>query len=157
MAKKSKRFPKKVAYVACQGGSRSHGCTYGCMSCSACIEACPKDAISYNQWGAAFVEEEKCIGCGLCVKACPQEIVHLHIRDNSFLVLCSNEDKGAAAKKACDVSCIACGICNKNCPSEAVEVIDCVAVIDDEKCLACGNCAVKCPRGVIVDTRGIVQ
>lgn len=39
------RFPKKTAYVACDGGERCHSCTYGCMSCSSCIEACRKDAV----------------------------------------------------------------------------------------------------------------
>ena len=73
------RFPKKTAYVACNGGERCHGCTYGCMSCSSCMEACKKDAIFYNELGVAEIDEEKCIGCGLCVKACPQDIIHIHL------------------------------------------------------------------------------
>ena len=150
------RFPKKTAYVACNGGERCHGCTYGCMSCSSCMEACKKDAIFYNELGVAEIDEEKCIGCGLCVKTCPQDIIHIHLTDNPFVVKCSNRDKGAVARKACEVSCIGCGLCAKNCPTDAVTVIDNAAFIDDELCLACGNCAVKCPRNVIVDTRGII-
>lgn len=150
------RFPKRAAYVACSGGTRSHGCRYGCMSCSACIEACRKDAVSYDEYGVAHIDEEKCIGCGLCVKACPQGIIHIHMKDSPFIVLCSNQDKGGAAKKSCDMSCIGCGICNKNCPSEAVSIIDNCAVVDDEACLCCGNCVVKCPRDVIKDTRGLI-
>ncbi len=46
------RFPKKTAYVACDGGERCHSCTYGCMSCSSCIETCRKDAVFYNEYGA---------------------------------------------------------------------------------------------------------
>lgn len=84
------RFPKKTAYVACDGGERCHSCTYGCMSCSSCIEACRKDAVFYNEYGVAEIEESRCIGCGLCVKACPQEIIHIHVTDNPFIVKCSN-------------------------------------------------------------------
>lgn len=157
MAKKSKKFPARSAYVACNGGSRAHGCHYGCMSCGACIEACKKEAIFYNEWGVARVDEARCIGCGLCIKACPQDIIHIHMKDNPFLVLCSNEDKGAQAKKMCEASCIGCGLCRKNCPSEAVDVPGSCAIIEDEKCLVCGNCVIKCPRGVITDTRGIIR
>ena len=150
------RFPKKTAYVACDGGERCHSCTYGCMSCSSCIEACRKDAVFYNEYGVAEIEESRCIGCGLCVKACPQEIIHIHVTDNPFIVKCSNKDKGAAAKKACEASCIGCGICARNCPADAVEVQDNVAEVNDELCPACGNCAEKCPRDVVRDTRGVI-
>lgn len=151
------RFPKKTAYVACNGGERCQSCSYGCMTCSSCIEVCRKDAVFYNAYGVAEINETKCIGCGLCVKACPQDIIHIHLTNNPFLVKCSNKDKGAAARKACEVSCIGCGICAKNCPADAVAVTDNVAAINDELCLACGNCAVKCPRNVIADTRGIIS
>ena len=50
------RFPKKTAYVACDGGERCHSCTYGCMSCSSCIEVCRKDAVFYNEYGVAEIE-----------------------------------------------------------------------------------------------------
>ncbi len=156
MAAKKKKFPRKSAYVACSGGDRANGCTYGCMSCSSCLEVCRKDAIFYNEYGTAEIEEEKCIGCGLCVKACPQDIIHLHMAGMAFLVRCSNHDKGAAAKKVCAVSCIGCGICHKNCPSEAICVTDNCAVINEDECLSCGNCVVKCPRNAIIDTRGII-
>ena len=149
------RFPKKTAYVACDGGERCHSCAYGCMSCSSCIEACRKNAVYYNEYGVAEIDESRCIGCGLCVKACPQEIIHIHLTDNPFIVKCSNKDKGGLQKRpvrqvVSDVDCA------RNCPADAVEVKDSVAVINDELCLACGNCAVKCPRNVIRDTRGII-
>lgn len=150
------RFPKKTAYVACNGGERCKTCAYGCMSCSSCMAVCRKDAIFYNAYGAAEIDEEKCIGCGLCVKACPQEIIHIHLADNPFVVKCSNKEKGAAAKNSCEASCIGCGICVKNCPADALKLEENVAVMDESLCLACGNCAVKCPRNVIADIRGII-
>ena len=120
------------------------------------MAACRKDAIFYNAYGVAEIDEEKCIGFGLCAKACPQEIIHIHLADNPFVVKCSNKEKGAAAKNACEVSCIGCGICVKNCPADALKLEENVAVMDEGLCLACGNCAVKCPRNVIADIRGII-
>ena len=151
------RFPKKAAYVACNGGDRSTGCAYGCMSCSSCISACRKDALFYNEYGVAQVDEEKCVGCGLCVKACPQQIIHLHIKGSPFLVRTSNHDKGAAAKNACQASCIGCGICRKNCTIEAIDIDNHLAVIREDICLGCGNCVIQCPRGAIEDIRGIIR
>ena len=151
------KFPKKAAYVACNGGERATACRYGCMSCSSCMAACRKDAIFYNEYGAAQVDETKCVGCGLCVKACPQEIIHLHVKGSPFVVKCSNRDKGAAAKNACQVSCIVCGICRKNCTIEAVKVENSLAVICEDQCLGCGNCVIQCPRGAIEDIRGIIR
>lgn len=80
------KISEKTAYVACDGGERCHSCAYGCMSCSSCIEACRKDAVYYNEYGVAEIDESRCIGCGLCVKACPQEIIHIHLTDNPFIV-----------------------------------------------------------------------
>lgn len=147
----------KKAFVACNGGSKNHDCKVGCMSCSSCIEACKKDAIFYNENGAAEVDVEKCVGCGRCVKACPQTLIHLRMEANPFFVRCSGSKKGAGAKKACDESCIQCGLCAKNCPSEAITVDNAAAVINEKGCLACGNCVVKCPRGAVVDARNIIR
>lgn len=151
------RLPKKTAYVACNGGCRSINCGYGCIACSACINACRKEAVSYNEYGTAEIDVLKCVGCGLCVKACPQKLIQLHDRENFFIVKCSNREKGMQAKMECRISCIACGLCEKNCPSQAVRVLDNIAVLNDYYCLACGNCVISCPRGVIIDTRGIIR
>ena len=155
-----KKFPYKAAYVACNGGCRQssegEACSYGCIGCGACVEACRFDAIKLNEYGVAEVDEEKCIGCGLCAKKCPQNIIHVHETANRIVVKCSNKDKGAVARKSCEVSCIGCGLCERNCPADAIHVEDFCAVINEEECLSCGMCAEKCPRGAIYDLDGVL-
>lgn len=156
-----KKFPYKAAIVACNGGCHATRglptCSYGCMSCSACIEACKFQAITYNEYGVAQVNEADCIGCGKCARVCPQGIIHVHDCASYIVVKCSNRDKGAAARQMCQVSCIGCGICEKTCTANAIRVTENCAVIDEAYCLSCGMCAVKCPRGAIYDLRGILR
>ena len=46
-----------------------------CCGCSACVNKCPKDAITMveDEYGFKYpqVDMEKCINCGLCEKVCP--------------------------------------------------------------------------------------
>lgn len=154
-----KKFPYRSAFVACNGGCRvngENGCTYGCIGCGICVEACKFDAIHINETGVAEVDEAKCIACGKCTRECPKQIIRIHNCANYITIRCSNKDKGKDAIQACSVSCIGCGICEKTCTASAVHVVDNCAVIDEDYCLSCGMCAVKCPRHVITDLRGIL-
>lgn len=47
-----------------------------CSGCSACVDACPVEAISMID-GKASVDDEKCIDCGACVGECPLEAISL--------------------------------------------------------------------------------
>ena len=46
-----------------------------CTGCAACMNICPKGAISMQENGEGFlypaIDENKCIHCGLCYKKCP--------------------------------------------------------------------------------------
>lgn len=47
-----------------------------CTGCTACMNVCPKDAITMQPKGSLqhiypTISPEKCIDCGLCVKTCP--------------------------------------------------------------------------------------
>ena len=149
---------KHIACIACNGGCRSKKdeqgkalCTYGCLACGACVNACPNDAISLVD-GLAQVDSGKCSGCGLCKLVCPQYLIAQ--QQTPIEVRCSNHD--LRSKDQCEVSCIGCGLCEKNCPADAIHVVNHCAVIDEEKCLSCGACAMVCPRKVIHDRRGIL-
>lgn len=162
---------RKVAYVACNGtcnaaksryqyvgiadcvsvmrlGGGDKECVYGCTGLGTCVKACQFGALSLVD-GVAKVDKELCTACGMCISACPKKIISMVPCDSLVHVACSSKDKGADARKFCDVSCIACKICEKACPSDAIHVINNVAVIDYDKCTNCGLCAEKCPRKCI--------
>lgn len=48
---------------------------HNCCGCSACVQACPKQCISFDEDDKGFryplANKELCIGCGLCEKVCP--------------------------------------------------------------------------------------
>ncbi len=47
--------------------------------CSACVDACPRDAWALDDSALRFTAEA-CDGCGLCVPACPQQAIRLPLR-----------------------------------------------------------------------------
>ena len=67
-----------------------------CTGCSACLNKCPKNAISMVEGNEGFkypfVDENKCINCGLCKNICPV----INTKENGSLNICFvgyNKDK----------------------------------------------------------------
>ena len=141
-----------VGYSSCRGASMLYGgpdaCTYGCLGYGDCAAVCPVNAICVKD-GIAHVDTSLCVGCGLCTKTCPKSIISLVPQDTKTVVMCSNEDKGADARKACKNACIGCKKCEKTCPCGAITVKNNLAHIDYDKCTGCGLCADACPTGCI--------
>ena len=54
-----------------------------CTGCNACVNVCPKNAISTKKVLSGYffmeIDGQKCINCGKCEKVCPQK---LSIREN---------------------------------------------------------------------------
>lgn len=128
------------------GGNNS--CRFGCLGFGDCAAACPAKAICIKD-GIAHVNTARCLGCGLCTRTCPKGIINMIPQETATVVMCSNKQKGADAKKACKNACIGCKKCEKACPHDAVKVIDNVAVIDYEKCVHCEACVKECPTGCL--------
>lgn len=135
-------------------GAGETGCGFGCLGCGDCESACQFDAIHINpDTLLPEVDEEKCTACGACAKACPRRIIELRKKGpkgRRVYVQCVNKDKGAVAKKSCQVACIACGKCEKVCKFEAITVADNVSYIDFKKCKMCTKCVDECPTGAII-------
>lgn len=128
-------------------------CSWGCLGKGDCTVVCNFDAIHINHdTGLPVVDQDKCTACGACVKACPKFIIELRKKgpkNRRVFVSCVNKDKGAVARKACDVACIGCGKCVKTCPFEAITLENSLAYIDPEKCRLCRKCVAECPTGAI--------
>lgn len=130
-------------------------CQYGCLGCGDCVVVCDFDAIRMNpETGLPEVIDDKCVACGACVEACPKRLIELRKKgpkDRKIYVSCRNEDKGAAAKKACAVACIGCSKCFKACPYEAITMGNNLAFIDADKCKLCRKCVTECPTNAIAE------
>ena len=67
-----------------------------------------------------------------------------------MVVVCSNRDKGGAARKMCSAACIGCGKCARTCRFGAISVSNNLASVDPSLCTGCGECITGCPTAAIV-------
>ncbi len=51
-----------------------------CIGCGICIERCPVEAISQEDY--VKVDRNKCLGCGLCAGVCPENAITLKLRED---------------------------------------------------------------------------
>ncbi len=128
-------------------------CTHGCLGLGECVDACGFDAMYMDsETGLPVVIEDMCTACGACVEACPKDLFQLRNKGKKskrIFVACMNTDKGAPAKKACDVACIGCSKCFKECKFDAITMANNKAYIDYEACKLCRACVAVCPTGAI--------
>jgi len=131
------------------------GCQYGCLGFGECVDACDFEAMYMDEkTGLPVVIQDKCTACNACVTACPRDILELRPKgrkDRRIYVSCINEDKGGAAKKACQVACTGCAKCESECKYDAITVENYLAYIDGEKCKNCRKCAPVCKSNSILE------
>ena len=165
---------KMVAHVNCCGGEQAvkkyqydglktcdaankvagtpMACPSACLGYGSCVAACKFDAIHVVD-GKAVVDMDKCVACGACAAACPKHLIEMVPAKQKVFISCSNTQKGADTRNACQIGCIGCTLCAKKCPKEAITITNFLAKIDYSKCVNCGLCATVCPRKLIVNLR----
>lgn len=52
-----------------------------CVSCGACMNECPRDAIRIHHGCYAVMDVLRCVGCGKCTKVCPADCITLSERE----------------------------------------------------------------------------
>lgn len=95
----------------------------GCIA-QACMNNCPRKAISRTEDRKAWIDPEKCVNCGICKELCPyHSIVYMPVP------------------------------CEESCPVGAItKDSNGVESIDEQKCILCGKCINACPFGSIIET-----
>lgn len=154
-----KNSPAKVQYEGATSCSFAHalyagegGCMYGCLGLGDCVDACDFDAIHMNPETGLPEVNNNCTACNACVTSCPRNIIELRKKgpkDRRIFVSCINQEKGAPAKKNCNVACIGCSKCVKECKFDAITITSFMAYIDFEKCTLCRKCVDVCPTNAI--------
>ncbi len=122
----------EVIEIACDecpiGGYEVTNSCRGCLA-HRCHEACPRDAIYFDENHQAHINKEKCINCGQCAKVCPYSAIANRKRP------CAN---------ACAVKAISANTAD-------------ACKIDHNKCVNCGACMSSCPFGAIMDKSYILD
>ena len=105
--------------------------TDACRGCIAhgCAEACPFDAIRFDETQRAYIDKSKCVNCGKCSVGCPYSAI---------------TNRRRPCEEACKLKAIAS---SKQGHAE----------INRDKCTSCGSCVYKCPFGAITDTAFILD
>ena len=144
--------------LSCKAAAMLYGgpeaCANACLGLGDCAAACPAQAICLRD-GLAHIDATRCIGCGLCAASCPKHVIRMLPSDAAVVVMCSNREKGALARKKCTNACIGCKKCEKACPNGALTVQGDLATIDYEKCSGCGLCVKACPVGCLHQVRSL--
>jgi electron transport complex protein RnfB len=124
-------------------------CPGGCLGLGTCARVCPFGAIEMTAQGLAVISREKCTGCRKCVAACPRQVIAMTPLGATVHVLCNSHDKGAVARKYCQLACIACHICVKTAPGAYVVENNLARALypnPKEAVAAVGKCPTKCIR-----------
>ena len=142
--------PGCVNQMVYQGGRKI--CATACLGGGTCQTVCPVDAISVRENGIAFVKREICLSCGACINACPKNCIDRIPATAKVYVACRTHCKGKETMSFCKMGCIGCGMCARKCPQGAITMVDNLPVIDYAKCTGCMTCVEKCPRHCIKRT-----
>ncbi len=120
-----------------------------CISCGACRDSCPPDAIVL-QYDTEYkkelpiIDDGACISCGNCVESCPTGVLDIgSIREDTdglpwnvpkVVNLIIDEEL-----------CVKCGSCEIACPVNVIHYEHGLYSIDENGCIGCKKCIEACP------------
>lgn len=152
--------PKLGEVIEALPGANCGGCGFpGCAGCASAIVAGTAPVNSCPVGGAAVAEK---IGAIMGVEASTSEPVAAFVKCNGTCDTAKNKydyfglddcimasQLAGGGAKGCTYGCLGLGSCKKACAFDAIEIIDGIAVINQEKCVACGKCVSTCPKHII--------
>jgi electron transport complex protein RnfB len=153
------RDPRIDAVRALLPGANCGGCGYpGCdglanaiATLGAPVNACTVNTSENSQKIAALMGVEAGdvkrlianVHCRGTRRNAPHKFHYEGLRD------CRAVAAIADGVKSCPYSCLGYGNCARVCPAGAIEIVDGLSVIDQDRCITCGKCVAECPRRII--------
>ncbi|MGL4791768.1 MAG: RnfABCDGE type electron transport complex subunit B [Anaerotignaceae bacterium] len=152
--------PRIGQVTACLPGANCGGCGFpGCgglavaiVEGKAPITACPVGgsqciADISEVMGVVAEEKEKEVAYVNCGGTCDLSVNKYKYFGMDDCGMASQLAGGGA--KGCAFGCLGLGSCVKACAFDAIDIVDGVAVINDDKCVSCGKCVKACPKSII--------
>lgn len=132
----------------------SYDITETCIGCTACVKACPVNAIAGHRGEMHVIHPNICVDCGLCGYVCPPEAI-VDFAGNVATRFKRRVDGDRIAIVNTD-RCTACDFCLDICPFDAIQYtrVDSgffnVADVDPEICKGCDSlCVSVCIKDAI--------
>ena len=152
--------PKVERIISVLPGANCGGC--GFPGCAVFAEAVAKENAGYNDCpvGGASVAAEIANTMGIDPTATGRKVAFIkcngkdenvkrnYIYDGPKSCVAASQ-LANGGNKSCPYSCIGHGSCKNACQFRAINIIDSIAHVDEQKCTACGKCVPICPKKLI--------
>ncbi|MBR6750763.1 MAG: RnfABCDGE type electron transport complex subunit B [Clostridia bacterium] len=111
-------------------------------ACNATKKSAKEEIV--NILGSGDLGEETIVVC-----ACNGGNVCMDKYDYQGYGGCASIELLAGGSKACPMGCIGNGTCVQECPHDAIDLVDGVSIVNQEKCVQCGLCISHCPKKIL--------
>jgi electron transport complex protein RnfB len=155
-----KEDEKVVAILEVLPGANCGGCGFpGCGGLASAIAA-NKAPVNGCPVGGAAVAEKVAQIMGVEVEAGERKVASVICAGNCDTAKTKYDYEGiedcrvaaqlSQGPKSCKYGCLGLGTCKKACGFGAIEIVNGLAVINEDKCVNCGKCMEACPKHIII-------